>query len=439
MEVYLRDHRKMFKEEYKDSIRKVIQDTLTHSEIHTLTMYLFDGAGSNVKSGNSRELNILAHHSIMPLWDDAEQTIIERDGVNLAQYITHKRGNEWRTNQLIIFDNLFEEFNEENRTDFEYIIKMLDAIFYQQLLDYSWKSTSKKDELTRNFTEAIRVQQSRYLEEDKQNLETAERKLREYMNYIKSYSDKRIRLQSNIESAQTRIAGVGERLLKDLDNIVANPKVKELFIRDGKFSIETNPIYAYHDVTGDRYYIGNMRIELNPEHTSVKFFGDNPRKSYWTTHDPHPHVSGNTNEACLGNISGTIAELCSQMEIYALSMVCIDFLESVNTSDTAGKNIVNWDRVDDEGNVIEHSHDQDYDWYCDRCVEGHDDNETSYQVYESYTGDAEGNGDWGTESYVCEDCIHEYYTFHEILDAYIRDGECDIDEDDDEEEEDNEF
>jgi hypothetical protein len=36
MEIYLRNHRKSFKEEYEGAIKKVIQDTLTHSEIHTL-------------------------------------------------------------------------------------------------------------------------------------------------------------------------------------------------------------------------------------------------------------------------------------------------------------------------------------------------------------------------------------------------------------------
>jgi hypothetical protein len=65
------------------------------------------------------------------------------------------------------------------------------------------KARVRKDELTRNFTEAIRVQQSRYLEDDMSALANAERKLREYMGYIKTYSDKRIRLQSNIESSNT--------------------------------------------------------------------------------------------------------------------------------------------------------------------------------------------------------------------------------------------
>jgi hypothetical protein len=430
MEVYLKNHRRAFKEEYIPSIRKVILDTLTHSELQALNVYLFDGQGSNIKSGNNLELNVLAHHPVMATWEGAESVMIERDGTILAQYITKKTPNT--ANQLIIIDDLFSEFNDDNKVTLAYIMEMLDAIFYQRLLDYSWKSTSKKDELTREFTEAIRVQQSRYLEEDKGNLANTERKLREYMGYIKTYSDKRIRLLNNIESSETRIAGVGERLLKDLDNIVAHPKVKELFIRDGKFSIETNPIYAYHDVTGDRYYIGNMKIELDPEHTSVKFYGDNPRKSYWTERDPHPHVNGRSGEACLGNISGTIAELCSQMEMYALTMVCIDFLESVNTSDPAGKNIMNWDRVDDEGNVIEKAYEEGYDWHCERCEEGQSDNENSYTVYESYTGGLDGNGDWGREAYVCENCCENHYTWNEDLQEYIRDGECDIDEEDEE-------
>jgi hypothetical protein len=43
MEVYLKNHRRAFKEEYIPSIRKTILDTVTHSELQALNVYLFDG------------------------------------------------------------------------------------------------------------------------------------------------------------------------------------------------------------------------------------------------------------------------------------------------------------------------------------------------------------------------------------------------------------
>lgn len=429
MNALFHNHRKPIPDEVREATRPIMMNTLSHATVMEIDVYEFDGAGSRILAGNKDRLVILSNHPGIEDVTGFDVKYFEYEGLRVAQYIQ----KEGRTNQLAIYPDLFDSVDDAKLELLTNIMKQLNDVFYQAVLDYSWKSTTKKDMLTREFTEQIRQQQSRYLDEDKDNLITSERKVREYMKLIKEYTDRITRFRINIESAEARLGAVGEKLIKDLDNIVAHPKVKEMFIRDGKFTVETTPIYAYHDKTGERYYIGNMRIEMNPNNTQVKFFGDNPRRSYWSTSDPHPHVDGRSGSACLGNISGTIAELCSQMEIYALTMVCIDFLESVNTSDPAGANISNWDMVDEEGNIIERGDDPENDWHCDYCEEGFNDTDDSYTVYDSYTGDADGHGDWGAERTVCEHCCMEEYSWHEDLNEYVRDGHCDIDAEEEEE------
>ena len=47
----------------------------------------------------------------------------------------------------------------------------------------------------------------------------------------------------------------------------------------------------------------------------------------------------------LGNVSTTIAELCSAKEIYPLFLVCLEYLQSVNTDDSAGRKVYNWEEI----------------------------------------------------------------------------------------------
>src|SRR5690606_9940189 len=118
---------------------------------------------------------------------------------------------------------------------------------------------------------------------------------------------------------------------------------------------------------------GSMKIVMNMSNTDVRFYNlDNPRHGYWTNEDPHPHVSGGNNTACLGNVASTIAELCSRNEVYALALMCIDFLENANTTDPAGAKVVNWDEVDEEGNIIRSGEEDDEEnEFCDCCQSHH--------------------------------------------------------------------
>lgn len=439
---------------YKRFIKEQVRIYLTDAKLEVIDVYNMKGVSSTTLAGNKERLVILGNHTQSGAGNEraeingisllnpcgAGTLITSEDGVVLAEVLKPENGSHLQLN--ILFD-LFGAFNDVNRALFKYIMKELnEKVFRKELLDFSWKHTTQREKLTAVFTEQIKVSQEKYIKDDTRRVNNIEDQIREYIRELKNRYDERIRLNNQIESAKARLDKVDDKLIKDLDNIIANKKVKDLYIRDNKFVVETNPIYAYHDKTGERYYIGNMRIEMQPSNTDVRFYGDNPRRSHWTQADPHPHVDGHNGHACLGNVGSTIAELCSQMELYALTMICIDFLESVNTEDSAGRNIINWDKVDEEGKVIiapEPEPEPEDTWVCDFCEETCPDHEESFRVFESYTGDAEGNGNWGEERFVCEDCLNDHYIYHECLDEHIREGHCDIEEDEEEEEEENEF
>jgi hypothetical protein len=425
---------------YRQVITDILQKTLQSAELQKIDVYNMNGTVErSILGGHKERMIIMGHY---PLEQDGALEIRDAEGVLLATYIE----KESIINQLNIFPDLFGTYNDDNIRTFQFILnQMEEKVFLQKILDYSWKSTSKKEQLTQSFTSALRSQQEKYIREDKRKIENAEQSIRDYTLELKRQYENRNRLMNQVESAEVKLKAVDGQIIKELDNIVANPKVKELFIKDGKFIVHTQPIYAYHDRTGERYYIGNMKIEMNPQNTQVKFFGDNPRKSYWGEGCPHPHVN-TSGEACLGNVSTTIAELCAQMELYALTLICIDFLESVNTSDAAGKNIVNWDKVDDDGNIIAKGGEEkdlgDDPWTCDHCGELQHEDADTYRVYTSYSANINTDGDhynteYSDEIYVCESCLHQHYTYRDDIDEYVRNGNYDVeyDEEDEEEEE----
>lgn len=180
---------------------------------------------------------------------------------------------------------------------------------------------------------------------------------------IRDYKERIINEAKRMEQASIQLAGYQnhdygvDKYIAGLEDVAKHVDVENLIVNENNVSIFVNNVYAhaYVDNQDRRYYIGNMEIRIDMNNADVRFFGDNPRRSHWTAKDPHPHVDGNNGRACLGNADATIAQLCSQKEIYPLFLVCLDFLQNANTEDTAGRKIVNWDEVDEHGIVIEES------------------------------------------------------------------------------------
>jgi len=334
---------------------------------------------------------------------------LSEHGIPLAQW------NEKYYSLDILF-NLFADDSEEHLKIFDHIMQEFNKLVFIPLTyANSWVHTKNKEALTASFSDALRKAKEQDLENDKRRATQLETEIRTYMRSIKNYSDEAIICRKRVEEGMKGIEALSENLIRDLDLIVAHEKVTDLRIEDGKFIVSTVPLIITSD-KGNRYYGGKYRIELDPQRTDVHFFGDNPRQSYWTSRDPHPHVDGENGHACLGNTSGMIAELCSQMQIYALTLICIDFLESANTTDVAGAKVVNWDRVDEDGNVIEAECPIRVELQtCDHCDE---DVEELFDVYEGYDNEEDELVD---HSFVCADCREEHYHYDEEAEAYLRD------------------
>ena len=174
----------------------------------------------------------------------------------------------------------------------------------------------------------------------------------------------------------------GKGYMTDLEMLKSHKLFKNLSVIDGHLVFTTDYINIYDPSNMENVFAGNkFEIKVRMRDCKISFKGlDRSRchKSYWTENDPHPHVSGRASgDACLGNVNTTLAELCSSNEIYALFTVLVNFLQTFNIEDTAGRNIRNWDMVDGSQNPYNNTRKcgvcgerigEDDDFYtCDDC------------------------------------------------------------------------
>lgn len=124
---------------------------------------------------------------------------------------------------------------------------------------------------------------------------------------------------------------------------------------EGKLQVKTEPIYCICQKR--RYLFGEYLIEFNFVTRDVTFTNMNPdllRRSYWGERCHHPHID-TTGKACLGNIRNDIDTALKDMSFSYAVILAISFLRSVNIHDAAGKYVINWPTVDDEGNILTQS------------------------------------------------------------------------------------
>lgn len=325
------------------------------------------------------------------------------------------------TSQLEIFRYIMTEFNRK--------------VWFQKIIESSWVHSGNRVVLQDKFISSIKKQRDEILKEEKNKVTRLELDINDYKKAIKSRADLLNQKRRFIANEENNTDKLVESLIKDLDLIIGNEKIKDVHYKDDKFTIFTNHLNI-HASNGKTYSGGEYTITINLLNSDVKFDSNNRRPSYWTQHDPHPHVSGKNGVACFGNISSTVAELCSQTQLYALVMILIDYLESANMSDAAGQNVINWQEIksvkkksssttqqpepEPETEIIEENEFIEYE-ECEICGR----NilmEQIIQVYDTLDDAYEGYN----RIYICQTCCDIDYNKYELDNGetvYIRNEE----------------
>ena len=442
MKVIIHNHKAMYGRngDEHDGIainaKRIIENNVSIEEDINIEMYNLEGEKHKYKAGSKRRIVIFHNGTDFhadgilslkkpELINGIENNFTEflsplgtgilissENGIPLAEWIEE-------TQELNILFNLLGEYEESNINIFRFIICEANRlVFSKRNIKYSWKNTDNKELLKKDIINGIKEEREHILKQTRIDINRDEERMINLRRDIKCVSDRLISRRHQIELNESISQETINQIFKDYDLIIKHEKVKDLRVNKEIIKVFTEPLIITAS-NEKRYYGGEYVIEINTAMSDVTFTGKTSRKGWWGDKQAHPHVS-TSGDPCLGTSAPIIAELCSQKQIYALVLVCIDFLEATDITDCAGKYINYWDKVDENGNIIESVFEEEEEeeeerFSCDRCGElTHEQN----RVYEDLTDD----GDIEEERYVCDRCFDEHYCFNVEHDEYIRIG-----------------
>ena len=155
-------------------------------------------------------------------------------------------------------------------------------------------------------------------------------------------------LKHSLKGLQDRQTATSAEFEAEFNRLFNIEGVESVTAQENKLVVNTHHIYI--TTQKDKYSpevtfdIGKFRIEIyfNGENGGLLFFNTTRkgkgRYNGYNVH--HPHVKGN-GAPCLGNITGMIAQLIAEYQFAAITALAIQFLETVNVEDAAGKDIFN--------------------------------------------------------------------------------------------------
>lgn len=373
MQIVINNYRKTIHSSWNDKLKEVIREKLNYLAQDTkVDVYNMGGIKHDHTSGSDERLIIFVNAtyskyegSKMDLGQEivmfgkrsgvseilptqGENIIVSDEGLPIAEY-------DAKANQVNVLFDLFKEnqFREDGCHIFAKIMEQVNEHFKSRAMRTSWVLSADKNELAKKIKEQTVNAARREMEQNRINLTNVENKIEASKIQITSSVRERNRLLKIIDGGEEIINERVKTMLKDLDLVANMPKIIDLHVKGETIEVYTTQLVC-HTNNSKMYKLGGFRIEININNSEVRFFGLDKefcRQGYWTSKDPHPHVDGSGGNACLGNVSGTVAELCAQYQIYPLVNILIDFLEAVNVEDTAGQRVTSWDRCDESGKI----------------------------------------------------------------------------------------
>ena len=414
---------------YDSVLTSVMNDVISKPRLGKIRVYDLEGDRHNHNSGTKGTELIIYNNATM---NDVTggyremNDIVEIEGLTYPEYKKFLKQSQLESDVIniessngiiiaqffperyelnILFD-MFPTYDAKYVFVFKYLMHCLQTIFDEESNESMWKKAKSRDSMITQLKSTMEEGSRSRLSDIRRKLERDTNDLESYRRSLKTIADKVAEGRRKLDSEVGYDEDVLNRILKDLDSIVAFEKVKDVLIEPGSFTVFTEPLTITSD-RGLNYKGGSFEIKLNLNNSDVRFKGTEARQGYWTSHDPHPHVNGENGQPCWGSLASTIAELSSQNELFALVLFCIDYLESANTQDTAGKRVVNWVRLDEDGDEI--GVQSDDMCTCTNCGSQmhEDDGELVYNVYYACHDELEG------ENFVCQECREDNYWYNE--------------------------
>ena len=159
------------------------------------------------------------------------------------------------------------------------------------------------------------------------------------VNTIRSVKESKLQLE-HLASFRSR---THELYGQEFDKLLTVKGVRDVNISNGIITVFTDILYCVDPRTDKRHEIGAFRIEIYTDGSNdgVHWYNLTRLVEGYKKEMQAPHVFPD-GKACLGSAQEVFPELIANYEFAAVAMLAIQFVESVNTDDSAGKHIDKW-------------------------------------------------------------------------------------------------
>jgi len=263
--------------------------------------------------------------------DETGWPVAELLGENL--YIHHDICNDGTDNEIKIFRRILEEMIATKTMSPEEKAKR------------QAKVEEERQKRSRDlYINECSARLEKTLQGTRETIANGDSKIREYSETLTKVIREVNGARRKLEQLTSCSGGELEKYGREYDKLLTLPKVKSIEVLSGVIKVFTETLYCIDPRTNNLHDIGAFRIEIftNGANNGVKWINLTRQVIAYDgkkMHAPHIFPEG---KACFGNTAEIFPDLIANYEFAAVAMVAIQFIETVNIDDSAGKYVDRW-------------------------------------------------------------------------------------------------
>lgn len=254
-------------------------------------------------------------------------------------------------NNLYIFHDLC---HNGTKNEIDIFRKLLKAVIEELALSPEERSKrdaeSNRDKYIKECTHRLKKE----IEDSQIRIVNGEKEIKEHQKQIV----KNIRL---IKTAQKFLDSLiscknqeKEKYGLEYDNLCKVKKVIDVKVAKNKVAVYTDVLYCTDPRTELVHEIGKFKIDIYSkiENSCVRWYNLTRRVEGYREEMSAPHIFSD-GKACLGSAEEIFPELIANYEFAVAAMIAIQFVETVNVDDDAGRHIDQWPLAPIEMQTVE--------------------------------------------------------------------------------------
>lgn len=246
--------------------------------------------------------------------------------------------DKWNSGEMV-GDNFYIFFDicSCGLRTFSYMIEN----FFRQISEiYSGTPAEYQESGKQHYVDLTARRLSNDSEGHQKQLEQLDKQLRDAQTTVNTILGQRHHIAESIAKMSEK--GIDETMaVIELEKLKSLPKVVDVLVNNRYINVFTKNLSCVDPRTGIAHNIGKFRIMIDTKIPQIRWFNLTRRIEACESRMQAPHVFPD-GHACMGSASKPFHELLKHKEYSTAILLGIQFVESVNVEDSAGKYIRNW-------------------------------------------------------------------------------------------------